>query len=133
MSALVAKFGSNYSKFGKLLDHEPFISGLCVNKLNSRNGRPLAYAPPPPDRQLHLRLWAATDARCAPAHLPTRLRPSPQRLTARARTRTPSVRARARTRSARMALGPAPTRCPCTLIAYGANVCAQALMFVPMV
>ena len=35
--------------------------------------------------------------------------------------------------SARMALGPAPTRCPCTLIAYGANVCAQALMFVPMV
>ena len=66
-------------------------------------------------------------------HLPTHLRPSPQRLTARARTHTPTVRARARTRSARMALGPAPTRCPCTLIAHGANVCAQALMFVPMV
>jgi hypothetical protein len=89
---------------------------------------------PPPARQtIALSDCGPTDARCAPAHLPTRLRPSPQRLTARARTRTPSVRARARTCSARMALGPAPTRCPCTLIAYGANVCAQALMFVPMV
>ena len=90
---------------------------------------------PPPARQtIALTIVGrATDARCAPAHLPTRLRPSPQRLTARARTRTPSVRARARTRSARMALGPAPTRCPCTLIAHGANVCAQGLIFVPMV